>query len=239
MSNTQTDQPAVKPTVGLWIKRFLTIVLFIAVLDALLFIPAGRLDWGGAWVLSILYAAFLFVFVIWTTLNDPGLMQERSRQAENVKRWDKIILSLYTVALLALPVVAGLDAGRFHWSDVPLVAQALGLIGLFPVGLWLLWVTRTNSFLSRYARIQDDRKQQVVTTGPYRFVRHPMYAALFPFVICVALILGSLWALVPGGIIAMLFVIRTALEDRMLHEELPGYKEYAQRVRYRLLPGVW
>ncbi len=102
-----------------------------------------------------------------------------------------------------------------------------------------MWVTRTNAYLSRFARIQDDRGQQVVTTGPYRYVRHPMYAAVIPFILCIALILGSWWALVPGAIIAILFVVRTALEDRMLQEELPGYKAYAQHVRYRLLPGVW
>ena len=238
MSSTHQEPSAAKPTVRLWIKRSLAIVLFIAVLDALLFVPAGRLDWAGGWVFSSLYAVLLIVFVVWTTLHDPGLMQERSRRAENVKVWDKVILGLYTVALLALPVVAGLDA-RFRWSDVPLVAQALGLFGLLAVGLWLLWVTRANSFLSRYARIQDDRAQQVVTTGPYRFVRHPMYAALVPFAALVALVLGSWWALVPGGIIAVLFVIRTALEDRMLLEELPGYREYAERVRYRLYPGIW
>jgi len=100
-------------------------------------------------------------------------------------------------------------------------------------------VMRTNQYLSRFARIQNDRGQQVVTNGPYRYVRHPMYASIIPFVLCVALILGSWWALVPGAIIAILFVIRTSLEDRMLQKELRGYEEYTQRVRYRLLPGVW
>jgi len=107
------------------------------------------------------------------------------------------------------------------------------------LGLLLFWVTAANSYLSSYARIQQDRGQQVVTTGPYQYVRHPMYAAVIPFIICVALILGSWWALIPGGVIGVLFIIRTALEDRMLQDELPGYKEYAQRVRYRLLPRVW
>jgi protein-S-isoprenylcysteine O-methyltransferase Ste14 len=136
-------------------------------------------------------------------------------------------------------VVAALDAGRFRWSEMPLVVQVLGVIGLIPLGLLLFWVTATNSYLSSYARIQQDRGQQVVSTGPYKYVRHPMYAAVIPFIICVALILGSWWALIPGGVIGVLFTIRTVLEDRMLQDELPGYKEYAQRVRYRLLPRVW
>ena len=159
--------------------------------------------------------------------------------ASNVKGWDKLLMALYTTALVALLVVAALDAGRFRWTEMPAALQMLGVIGIVPCGAWLFWVTRTNAFLSRFARIQADRGQQVVTSGPYRYVRHPMYAALLPFILCVALILGSWWALVPGAIIVALFIIRTALEDRMLQAELPGYKEYTQRVRYRLLPGVW
>ncbi len=159
--------------------------------------------------------------------------------AGNVKGWDKVLMILYTTALLALLVVAALDAGRFRWTEMPVALQVVGALGLIPCGAWLFWVTRTNAFLSRYARIQDDRGQRVITTGPYRFVRHPMYASLIPFMICVVLVLGSSWAFIPAGVIAVLFIIRTALEDRMLTTELPGYREYAQRVRWRLIPGVW
>jgi protein-S-isoprenylcysteine O-methyltransferase Ste14 len=239
------DQPSIeqsqvaKPTFGQWIKRFVQIILGILVIDGILFLIAGRLDWTGAWVLSFLYFVFLVVFVVWTMRNDPGLMEERSKRAENVKPWDKVILTIYTIMLGGMLVVAALDAGRFRWSEMPLILQALGVIGLIPLGLLLLWVTTTNSYLSRYARIQKDRGQQVVTTGPYKYVRHPMYAAVIPFIICVVLILGSWWALIPGGVIGVLFIIRTAMEDRMLQDELPGYKEYAQRVRYRLVPGIW
>jgi len=228
-----------KPTPGQWIKRFIQIILGIFVLDAFLFLIAGRWDWTGAWIFSFLYLVFVLVFVVWTMRNDPGLMEERSRRAENVKPWDKVILTIYTIMLVGMLFVAALDAGRFRWSEMPLIWQALGVIALIPQGLLLFWVTATNSYLSRYARIQKDRSQQVVTTGPYKYVRHPMYAAVIPFIICVALVLGSWWALVPGGVIGVLFIIRTTLEDQMLQDELPGYKEYAQRVRYRLIPGIW
>jgi protein-S-isoprenylcysteine O-methyltransferase Ste14 len=228
-----------KPTPGQWIKRFIQIILLMLIMDGILFLIAGRLDWIGAWVLSILYFIFVLVFVVWTMRNDPGLMEERGKRAENVKPWDKVIMTIYTIMLVGMLVVAALDAGRFRRSEMPLILQVLGVIGLIPQGLLLLWVTATNSYLSSYARIQDDRGQQVVTTGPYKYVRHPMYAAVIPFIICVALVLGSWWALIPGGVIGVLFIIRTALEDQMLQDELPGYKEYAQRVRYRLLPGVW
>ena len=228
-----------KPSLRQWVKWIVQLFVLILVMDGILFLFAGRLDWAGGWILTLLYLAFLLVFLIWTMRNAPDLLQERGRMATNVKAWDKILLTLYTIALVSLLIVAALDAGRFRWTEMPIVLQALGMLGLIPCGVWLLWVTRTNAYLSRYARIQDDRGQQVVTTGPYAYVRHPMYAAVIPFIFCIALVLGSWWALIPGGVIAALFVIRTALEDRMLRAELPGYAEYAAHVRYRLVPGVW
>ena len=228
-----------KPTLSQWIKRFIQIILLILIMDGILFLIAGRLDWIGAWVLSFLYFIFVLVFVVWTMRNDPGLMEERGKPAENVKPWDRVIMTIYTITLVGMLAVAALDAGRFRWSEMPLILQALGVLGLILLGLLLLWVTATNSYLSSYARIQQDRGQQVVTTGPYKYVRHPMYAAVIPFIICIALILGSWWSLIPGCVIGVLFIIRTALEDQMLQDELPGYKEYAQRVRYRLVPGIW
>lgn len=228
-----------KRSPGFWARLIVRVAAVVVVLDGVLFLLAGRLDWSGAWILTILYLAFLLAVLAWAARNDPDLLEERSRVGANVKAWDKVLLTLYTVALIGLLVVAALDAGRFRWTEMPVAVQALGVLGIIPCGIWLLWVTKTNAYLSRFARIQDDRGQQVVTTGPYRYVRHPMYAAIIPFVLCVALILGSWWALLPGAVITVLFVIRTALEDRMLQEELPGYQEYARRVRYRLLPGVW
>ncbi|MGE5139404.1 MAG: methyltransferase family protein [Rudaea sp.] len=239
MSTPNSTHVETSVSAAVWLNRIVRLVGLIVVMDILLFIPAGRLDWPGAWILSILYFIFLLVMVVWSTLRAPELMEERSRTAPNVKRWDKVLLSLYTIALLALLIVAGLDAGRFRLSSMPPWLQVLGVVISILCGAWLLWVTKTNAFLSRHARIQDDRGQQVVTAGPYRYVRHPMYASLVPFIVSIALILGSWWAIVPGGIIIVLFFIRTALEDRMLQAELPGYKEYASRVRYRLLPGIW
>ncbi|MCJ7623699.1 MAG: isoprenylcysteine carboxylmethyltransferase family protein, partial [Anaerolineaceae bacterium] len=101
------------------------------------------------------------------------------------------------------------------------------------------WSMASNTYLSSYARIQDDRDQIVITMGPYQYIRHPMYAAIIIFFFCITIFLGSWWALIPGSMIVILFIIRTALEDKMLQEELEGYQDYAQRVRYRLLPGVW
>ncbi len=222
-----------------WLKRLAQVFAIVLVMDGILFAAAGRLDWPGAWLLTFEYLAFLLLVVLWSERYASEMLQERSHVAANVKSWDRLIMSLYTILLLALLVVAGLDAGRFHWSDMPPALQAFGALAIIPLGAWLWWVITTNAFLSRFARIQDDRGQEVVTTGPYRYVRHPMYASLIPFLLCIALILGSWWALVPGAGIAVLFVIRTTLEDRMLRTELSGYEDYARRVRYRLWPGIW
>jgi len=231
--------PSAKPPVSVWLKRLLSILLLILIMDAFLFGAAGRLDWFGAWLLTGLYLAFLIVVVVWTSLKAPGLMEERSHRAANVKSWDKVITNIYTVLLLALLVTAGLDAGRFRWSNMPVALQILGVLLLAFTGFVIGRVMMVNYYLSRYARIQEDRGQQVVTQGPYRYVRHPMYAVLPLFMAGMALVLGSCWALVPAGLIGVLYIIRTALEDRMLQEELPGYREYAQKVCYRLFPGIW
>jgi protein-S-isoprenylcysteine O-methyltransferase Ste14 len=211
----------------------------ILIMDILLFVPAGRLDWPTAWILSLLYGVFLLAYAVWGTLKAPDLLKERSQVAENVKVWDKVIMAVYTVLLLVTLVLAGLDVGRGRWSQMPVAWQVLGLVGIVLSGGLIFWTILTNAYLGRMMRIQEDRGHQVVTGGPYRYVRHPMYVGIILLFPCMTLFLGSWWALVPAGLIAMLMVIRTALEDHTLQAELPGYADYAQRVRYRLLPGMW
>ena len=219
----------------------LGLAVVLGSLGLLLFVPAGRLDWAEAWVLIAAYGVFLAVYGWWGLRRDPEQLRERgqARKAENVKPWDKAIMAVYTVFLLLTPIVAGLDAGRFRWSAVPLPAKLLAWLGLALAGALIFWALATNTYLSRMARIQDDRGQVVVTAGPYRFVRHPMYLGVILLFICMPVALGSWWALLPGAVIGALFVLRTAKEDRMLRDELSGYVEYSARVRYRLVPRVW
>ncbi len=219
----------------------LSLIAVLGVLAALLFIPAGRLDWPEAWALLVAYGAFLAAYAWWGLRRDPEQLRERgqARKAENVKPWDKAIMAAYTVFLLLTPIVAGLDAGRFRWSAVPLPAKLLAWLGLALAGALIFWALATNTYLSRMARIQDDRSQVVVTAGPYRTMRHPMYLGVILLFLGMPVALGSWWALLPGVVIGALFVLRTAKEDRMLQDELPGYAAYAQRVRYRLVPRVW
>ncbi len=221
------------------LKRIVALFVLILVMDLLLFVPAGRLDWTAAWILSLLYGVSLLAYAVWGTLKAPDLLKERSQVAENVKVWDKVIMAMYTVLLLATLVLAGLDVGRVRWSQIPAAWQVLGLVGMVLSGGLIFWTIRTNAYLGRMVRIQEDRGHQVVTGGPYRYVRHPMYVGIILLFPCMTLFLGSWWALVPACLIGMLMVVRTGLEDRTLRAELPGYAEYAQRVRSRLLPGVW
>ncbi len=221
------------------VTRLIQVFGSLLFMGALLFLAAGRLDWFSGWLFLGLYLLPIVTIGLYVARRNPDVINERGRIAENVKPWDKVVGLVYLLLLVALLVVAGLDGGRYRWTAVPSAAQTIGSIGfLASIGI-VFWAMLTNPFLSTFVRIQDDRGHYVVTTGPYRYVRHPMYAASVMMMLCIPLVLASLWALVPAGLIMVLFVVRTALEDRTLRAELPGYSDFAERVRYRLLPGVW
>ena len=189
-------------------------------------LSAGRLDWLQAWAFSLMFFAFLLFYGIRTLRHDPGQLAERSKMEKNVKSWDKIIMSLYTVLLIAMLILAGLD-GANRWAPASPGWQAAGWIAMALASCLIFWTTMVNTFLSRWVRIQDNRNQQAVSHGPYRWIRHPMYLGIIIFMQGIPLALGSLWALMPGSQIGILFIIRTALEDRTLQTELSGYREYA------------
>ncbi len=221
------------------LRTLASLVIIVGVLIVLLFVPAGRLDWPQAWLFVGAYAALLVAYASWGLAKDPQQLRERSRVGRNTKGWDTAILSVYTALLLLTLVLTGLDAGRYRWSVVPIAGQALAWLGLIGSGWLILAAVTANTFLSRTARIQYDRGQTVITQGPYAIIRHPMYLGVILLFACMPPALGSLWAMIPGLSVGGLFVLRTAKEDRMLRDELAGYAAYSQRVRYRLLPGVW
>jgi len=206
-------------------------------LGAFLFTAAGRLDWPMAWIytgISIVDAILLLLVV------SPDLMRERAHPKADAKAWDRVLARLTgPLGSTVILVVAGLDK-RFGWSaQVPLAVQFVGLAAfVFGIGL-MTWAMAVNNYFSLVVRIQKDRGHTVVTGGPYRYVRHPGYVGGIIFQLGTPLLLGSLWTLIPTGLIALLLVVRTALEDRTLLNELEGYREYVQQTRYRLLPGVW
>jgi len=242
--NTYVEQPKgafeVIKAVG-W-KAWLRFAAFTLLLPMILFIAAGRLNWVWAWVYVGIVVFFTLVSRIAVMRTNPDLLAERAQSLdrEDVRDWDRLILFfLLLVGPLAMMIVAGLDE-RFGWSpQIPLtprlVALAIIVLG-YTVGTWAMAV---NRYYSAVVRIQKDRGQTVITDGPYRFVRHPSYATGIVSSLMIPILLGSLWALIPTILVALGTIIRTALEDRTLLEELDGYKEYAQRVRYRLLPGIW
>jgi protein-S-isoprenylcysteine O-methyltransferase Ste14 len=221
-------------------KNLLRVLVGITLVVAGPVLLAGHWDLPTVWALFGLFVGFLLLAWFAIFRKDPDLLRERQQSGPGAKRWDRIWLALYTLALLGTLIVAILDVGRFHWSDtVPLWLQVLGFVG-FAVSLAFAgWAMAENTFFSEVVRIQHDRGHYVVTTGPYLYVRHPGYlgnAIAWP---CTALAIGSWWALLPAGVVVALYVVRTALEDRTLQQELDGYVEYTQQVRYRLLPGVW
>jgi len=209
---------------------------------AILFLSAGRLDWVWGWAFLGLLAAVLISHVLILVPINPELLAERSRgiRQEGAKGWDKWVAT-FAAGMGTVPtwIVAALDV-RFEWSaSLPLALHIGGLVGSVLGWALFMWAMGANAFFSEAVRIQEERGQAVATGGPYRYVRHPGYVGSILFQIATPLMLGSLWAFIPSGLIVLLTIVRTALEDKTLLEELDGYEEYAGRVCYRLLPGVW
>jgi protein-S-isoprenylcysteine O-methyltransferase Ste14 len=207
----------------------------------LMFAAAGTFLWPAFWVLSAFYVLTTGGWMLWLRRRDPALLRERmmGRTRPDVKAWDRTIIRVYTALLMVMLLVAPLDAVRFRWSLVSWTFRGLALFGMLAAWSLVIWAFRVNAFLAEMVRIQNERGHTVCTTGPYRIVRHPMYVGVILTILCVPVLLGSLYALIPAGLIAALFVLRTALEDRALQAELPGYADYAQTVRWKLVPGVW
>lgn len=231
---------ALKPALNqAGINRLIQVLASTAFIAALMFLSAGRLDWMSAWAFLALSTIIFLSAGLYVVRKNPDAVNERGKGAEGAKTWDRILTSIYAVFLFLIYIVAGLDAGRFRWSVMPMAVQVLGGIG-FVVGMLLMyWAMLANPFLAQVVRIQSERGHQTVSSGPYRYVRHPMYVGILASYGSTPLLLGSWLALIPYAVMGALLVLRTALEDKTLHNELPGYAEYTQRVRYRLLPGVW
>ncbi len=224
----------------LWtVGRAGRVVIGMVLLAATLFVPAGRLDWWNAWAFLAAYLSYVVGLHLWLARHDRALLAERNRRADDAAGWDKVIIAAYSVLLMVMLITAALDAGRYHWTAVPLVIQLIAWAGVASAMALVTWVMKVNTFLSESARIQWERGHRVVTSGPYRYVRHPMYACVIVSLVCLPLILGSWTGLALAVPLVALFVARTYMEDRMLSAGLPGYSEYASRVRYRLVPGVW
>jgi protein-S-isoprenylcysteine O-methyltransferase Ste14 len=227
-------------TIG--VKQLVLFVIFTFIVPLVLFLAAGRLNWWIAWAYVVIYIGMVVTGRVIVIAKNPDLIAERAQLfgGEGVKSWEKFLVPL--VALfgpLAVWIVAGLDE-RFGWSAP--FAPWVQVVALVAVALSYLlgnWAMVANRYFSSVVRIQEDRGHTVVTNGPYRFVRHPAYTGSAFATLTMALALGSWWALIPAGVDVVGLIIRTALEDRTLRAELPGYADYARQTRSRFFPGIW
>ena len=238
--NTNTSQSTEKPNVITGVlKRMFQVFGNLLVVAVILFAASGHLGWVWAWVYVGVGAAILVASALVILPTTPELAVERSRVAENTKGWDRVAVVLIFISGAGIFLVAGLDE-RFGWSPgLALAIHATALVVTILAQAVFIWAMVSNRFFAKTVRIQEERAHAVASGGPYRFVRHPGYAANIVTTFAVSLLLGSLWALISAVLSALAFVVRTALEDRTLRSELTGYDEYARQTRYRLLPGVW
>jgi protein-S-isoprenylcysteine O-methyltransferase Ste14 len=220
-------------------KAIAYVVSIPAVLLALLFLPAGSIAWRPGWIfLAVVIVAYaVTALVLWRV--NPAIFKARSRFQPGTKGWDRVLLAVMLPMMVAIVPVAALDAGRFGWSSPPLWAILAGYAALLSGIAITAWAQAVNPFFEPGVRIQSERHQRVIDTGPYRLVRHPGYSSALMLSVGIGLALGSFWALVPAALAGAVLVLRTVWEDRLLQAELPGYMAFAARVRWRLIPGLW
>ena len=211
----------------------------VTLLALVLLVPAGTWRWPAAWAFIGLYLAFAVPVGLWLLHTNPTLLAKRLDWAKRApKKWDRALMALYIPVYVAVFVLAGLDF-RLGWSDVPAARRAVAFVAIGAFYVLLTLVLRENAFLSRVVEVHPEAGHHVITTGPYAVVRHPMYAGYIVWLLATPVALGSVPALVPAALVGVGIVVRTVLEDRTLHAELPGYREYAATVHWRLLPHVF
>jgi protein-S-isoprenylcysteine O-methyltransferase Ste14 len=211
----------------------------LVVMGVALFWSAGQINWWPAWAAIAVMLAWITATAVVIFRFNPDLLAERLGPRQGAKPWDTAIMSLLGLTQLARYIIAGLDQ-RYGWTGgFPLAVQMAALIGCVLGYALVVWATASNTFFSQIVRLQSERGHTVATGGPYHSVRHPAYLGAILYEVAVPILLASGWALIASGLSAILLILRTALEDRTLQAELTGYADYARRVRYRLLPGIW
>jgi protein-S-isoprenylcysteine O-methyltransferase Ste14 len=222
-------------------KVWITIGVEFLIFALLLFASAGTIMWLAGWGFIVLFFSGAIAITLMLSKHDPALLKERMKPLiqRDQPLWDKILLVIALIFWLGWLVLMGLDAVRFRWSMMPIWLQMTGAAGLL-FSLWICYRTfQENSFSVTVVKIQRERGQRVVSSGPYSVVRHPLYAAVLILLPSTAFTLGSWYGLIASFAIIAVIVIRTVLEDRTLMRELGGYADYAAKVRYRLIPYIW
>lgn len=223
-------------------RQWIRLLVVYLLIPLVLFICGGDLGWWQAWLYSLLIFAAGIGGRMWAEQRHPGLTAERQNieNIQNAKAWDKVLAPLMAISIsFPMVIVAGLDH-RYSWShEFPLGLTVIGFILIAFGYAFAAWAEAENRFFSSVVRIQTERGHVVCDSGPYRFVRHPGYAGNVLALFGIVLALSSVWTLIPAAVAFIIAVIRTMLEDRTLLEELSGYQDYAQRVRYRLISGIY
>jgi protein-S-isoprenylcysteine O-methyltransferase Ste14 len=224
----------------MFVKLVRRTLISIVVMALLLFVPAGIIDWPSAWIFLASQLALSLAGGAWLAQSDPELLEERLKPLfqQGQSTSDKIVIVLLVALGISLFIVMGLDR-RFGWSHVPLWVQILGALLLVPMGVLSYLTFRENRFAAAVVRVQKERGHRVIATGPYAYVRHPMYLGAIFFGLGTPLMLGALSGLIVSALLVVLLGVRAVLEERTLAAGLPGYADYAKRVRYRLIPRVW
>jgi len=214
-----------------------SVMLFVQII--VFFVSADHITDPRPWLFfGLAFAHYSVSTAIQYKLNPQLLVQRLKRKREGSKLWDEILMRVSNLmVIISIPAIAGLDVGRFHWSNLDAYFVVVGFVFVVVSSVLLNWAMIMNPHFEPTVRIQEDHK--IITSGPYKIVRHPGYLAGISFTLSIPLIIGSVFAFIPAGIYFLLMIIRTWLEDRTLHKELDGYSEYATRVRYRLFPGIW
>jgi protein-S-isoprenylcysteine O-methyltransferase Ste14 len=223
------------------IKLFLTFIYILIFPVVLLFI-SGNWLWVPGWIFSIWFIGLCYTTIIYLYRYDPALLEERYRQpgSDAEKGWDKYFMYILFPSFVIWFLIMPLDAQRFVWTtNFPIGLEALGLILLIGSAFFLFRSYQDNTFVSPLVRIQSERDQKVVSTGVYGFVRHPMYLGGIFLFLGAPLLLGSVYGLIVGIFLSLLFVARIMGEEKMLLEELEGYLDYKKKVKYRLIPYIW
>jgi protein-S-isoprenylcysteine O-methyltransferase Ste14 len=222
------------------IQAFVSLAVTLLLMGAALFLSAGTLEWPHGLLYMAVFLFLTLVAMAWLWRVNPEIFVARRRlSGQGTKGWDLVLVSILLAAFFATLVVAALDDGRFHWAPAPLWAVFIGYVLVLAGYLGTAWAQAVNRHFEPSVRIQSDRDHRVITTGPYAYVRHPGYIFGVILTFGGALALGSLWALLPAGLFAVVLVIRTNLEDATLQRELPGYAEFAARVRFKWIPRIW
>ena len=227
---------------GISFGKFLFTFVYVLIFPALLLLLSGNWLWPEGWIFFVWFVVLCVIAITWLYIKDPSLLAERYKPpgGGGQKKWDIVVVTLLVIGFTGWIVLMPLDAERFKWTtNFPIWLKIVGGLFLIPSMILFLRTYMDNPYASGVVRIQEDRKQHVITTGVYSIVRHPMYLGAALLFIGAPLLMGSLWGLILGVLLTLLLAARSVGEEKMLAEELEGYIEYRKKVKYRIIPFIW